>query len=206
MKGEEFEIPFYAKDFDNIYGGQFTMNILDINIEDITPGILDLNKSNYNVVNDNLILSWNNANGITANDGKLLFTIKATANETIKLSNILKINDEIIKTEIYQGDNFEVLNISLKFRNSNSDFALYQNRPNPFSKKTIISFDLPNDSEYKLSVFNPSGKVIKTIIDNGTKGRNRVILDKRELKTTGVLFYSLESDNNTAFRKMVILK
>jgi hypothetical protein len=205
-ENDKIEIPMYAKDFENIYGGQFTLNIAGMEIQNIKSGALNLNKSNYNVLGNNLIFSWNNAKGITVNDGKVLFTIVAKAIKNIKLSDIMDFNDEVAKTEIYKGDNLEIHNISLNYRNNDSRFALYQNNPNPFSKKTVISFNLPSDTEYKFTVFNPSGKIIKTITGNGTKGKNIILLNKNELKATGLLFYSLESINRKAFRKMVILK
>ncbi len=173
-KGQETEIPFYAKDFNNIYGLQFSMNISGLEIENITSGVLNINESNTNIVNNNLVLSWDNAEGVSANDGDVLFTLTVKANTNTRLSNILNINDNVARAEAYKGNELEVNSISLDYRNTTTSYALYQNEPNPFTKETTIGFELPKASNYTLKVYDVTGKELIVRKAEGTKGYNTV--------------------------------
>ena len=205
-EGIKTEIPFYANDFKNILGLQFSLNINGLNIENITSGILDINENNTNIVNNNLVLSWNNAQGVSANDGDILFTMTVKANKDTRLSNILNINDDVARSEAYKGDDLEVNSISLDYRNANTSYALYQNEPNPFSQETLIGFELPKASSYSLKIFDVTGKELIVRKAEGTKGYNTVRVSKKDLNYTGVLYYRLESGDFTATRKMIIVK
>ena len=205
-KGEEVEIPFYAADFNDISGLQFTLNIDGLEVSNITSGVLKINENNINIINNNLVLSWNNAQGITANKGQKLFTLTVKALKNADLSNIFKLNDNIARSEAYQGDEMEVSSISLEFRNTSTSYALYQNEPNPFTNETVIGFDLPETSQYTLKIFDVTGKELISRNAEGTKGYNTVKVSSKEIKLTGVLYYRLESGDYTATRKMIIVK
>jgi len=205
-KGVETEIPFYANDFNNIFGMQFSMNISGLEIKDITSGALEINESNINIIDNEMVLSWNNAHGVTANDGDILFTVTVKSNTNTRLSNILNINDNIARSEIYAGNDLDVKSLSLNYRNTNTSYALYQNEPNPFTQETMIGFDLPETSNYTLKIYDMSGKELIVRKAQGTKGHNTVKVSKKDLNITGVLYYRLESGDFTATRKMIILK
>ncbi len=206
-KGQTVEIPVYAKDFDNVYGMQFTISLKNIDIESINSGLLNITDNNFNITNEDLILSWNNAKAINAKDGDVLFTIIAKANKNAKLSNAMTIVDKKVRSEAYTGSDLNISSISLQYRNSNAEYSLYQNEPNPFSNETVIGFELPEISNYTLKVYDLSGKVLLEKSAIGTKGYNALKISKKELNNyTGVLYYRLESNNYTATRKMIIFK
>ena len=47
-----------------------------------------------------------------------------------------------------------------------TDFALFQNHPNPFNNTTVINFNLPEPAEIKLTIFDVTGKEVKTILNS----------------------------------------
>jgi len=57
-----------------------------------------------------------------------------------------------------------------------------------------------------LSIYDVSGKVIRTFNDNFAKGYNEITVNSDELSANGMLYYRLESANHTATRKMIIVK
>jgi hypothetical protein len=46
-----------------------------------------------------------------------------------------------------------------------SQFRLSQNNPNPFNEHTTIKFCVPYRTEITLEVFDPEGKIVRTLID-----------------------------------------
>ncbi len=85
-------------------------------------------------------------------------------------------------------------------------YLLKQNYPNPFNPSTKISFSLPQEGLVKVKVYNLIGQEISTLM-NETKpvGNYSVSFDASSL-TSGIYFYSLETDNFKQVRKMLLLK
>ncbi len=203
---QEVEVPFYAKDFRNVYGAQFTLNVSNLNVEGITSGAIQVNESNINVVNDNLVMSWNDAKGVNVEDGTVLFTLTLKSNANTNLSNVLNVSDQVLRSEAYTGSDLEINTVKLGYRNSGVSYALYQNEPNPFTEETVIGFDLPEAGAYTLTVYDVTGKVLVVRNAEGTAGYNAEKLSKKDLNANGVLYYRLESGDYTATKKMIVIK
>jgi hypothetical protein len=85
-------------------------------------------------------------------------------------------------------------------------FSLEQNYPNPFNPTTTIEFSLAKTSNVELTVYNILGQRVATLL-NGviTAGSHSVKFDARNV-ATGVYFYRLVAGENTANKKMLLLK
>ena len=110
----------------------------------------------------------------------------------------------------YQGtalDNtiWKVTGITGGDRVASSAFMLNQSFPNPVRDNAAISFSLPRAGAYSLKVYNVAGQVVRTMNGTGTAGMNTVNVNSRNL-SNGVYFYQLTANNNTATKKMVVLK
>lgn len=46
-----------------------------------------------------------------------------------------------------------------------------QNQPNPFNSGTIIPFDLREESDWTLSVYNVAGQVVRRLFGHDVAGR-----------------------------------
>lgn len=209
-QGETIEIPFYAKNFSNIHGVQFSMNIFGLNIEEITPK--SIGNFDYNVLGSDMLFSWSNFVYNTIDDDELLFVLKVTPNISGKISDILSLNDYDLRSEAYYGDLIEEDVVSLEFREPNqtkevsSKFRLLQNTPNPFSNKTTIGFELPNSSKYKLSIFDSRGSLIYSKDGFGEKGINKINMNNKVLSEgSGVYLYRIETDMFVETKKMIKL-
>lgn len=87
-----------------------------------------------------------------------------------------------------------------------SEFKLEQNYPNPFNPQTNINFSLPKNSFVKLKVYSTTGKMVAELVnENKQAGNYSITFDSSDL-SSGVYFYSLESDNFRETKSMMLIK
>ena len=90
-------------------------------------------------------------------------------------------------------------------------FALHANYPNPFNPTTTISYDLPEQAQVTLGIYDLLGKQLKTLVNqsqdagsktavwDGTDGLGRSV-------SAGVYLYQIQAGEFSQTRKMVLLK
>lgn len=90
-------------------------------------------------------------------------------------------------------------------------FVLHGNFPNPFNPLTTIKFDLPRDGRVTLRIFDLSGRVVRTLVD-GTLARASHDWqwdgtdDAGHRMASGTYYYRVETDQNVATGKMMLVK
>lgn len=86
------------------------------------------------------------------------------------------------------------------------DYALDQNYPNPFNPATVINFSLPVTNRVKLSIFDLTGRKVKTLVNTVLiAGQHRITYEANKL-ASGIYLYRIEADDFTTTRKMILLK
>ena len=90
-------------------------------------------------------------------------------------------------------------------------FALHYNYPNPFNPTTTISYDLPEQAQVTLSVYDLLGKKIKTLVNQSQDaGNNIAVWDGTDEfgrpVSAGVYLYRIKAGEFTQTRKMLLLK
>ncbi len=87
-----------------------------------------------------------------------------------------------------------------------TEYKLYDNFPNPFNPSTEISYQLPNDGNVKLKVYNMMGQEVMTLV-NGfkEKGMYSVSFNAGNLPS-GIYIYKIESGNYVQIKKMILTK
>ncbi len=215
---ETYTVEFKANDFKAVLGYQFTIAFDQNALEFVSVNAADLaNVSNDNFglnrVNEGVITtSWNDTKAISLKNNDVVFSITFNAKSNATLSNAIKVSSQYTLAEAYQND--EVANIALTFNRDNeviatvadSAFELYQNSPNPVQDVTNISFNLPQAGTATLSILDVSGKVLKVIRGEFAKGFNNINISKDDITGSGVLFYQLDTENDSATKKMIIIK
>jgi protein TonB len=83
---------------------------------------------------------------------------------------------------------------------------LYQNEPNPFTNETLISFNLLEAGKATIKIYNVEGQTLKMYKGDYQKGYNEIIISRSEIKGSGVLYYTLEANNKTQTKKMIIVE
>lgn len=87
------------------------------------------------------------------------------------------------------------------------EFALMQNYPNPFNPWTEIRFSVARTEKATLDVFNALGQKVATLFDGVAEAGydHRVRFDAADL-ASGVYYYILRSGEQTAIRKLIVMK
>ena len=213
--GETVKVEFRSPNFAGVSGFQGTLSINneELRIEnEIQTGSLKFNDQNIGKrwMNEGLItMSWNEKTGIDIDSDKVLFTMTFKAEKDGKLSEVMRIGSQRTKAESYEGKG-ELGNLSIRFTKNGKEIsgtnALYQNYPNPFDQRTVIGINLAQSTKGVMKITDLTGRVIRTIDREWSKGYNEIWLDKREVKETGILYYSFESKEFKAVKKMIIIE
>lgn len=192
------------QEFD-ITGFQFVLKANDLMISDIRYSDLEFNQTNF-AIHDNqkLAFSWN---ADRPADVQNLITVEFTALADGSLSNNLSIASEMTRSEVYLGEQNEIIPLTLTGRNnSEHTFELFQNTPNPFSNSTVISFNLPERSEVSLSIMDVTGRIIMSTNGVYDRGLNNIEISSNDLRSNGILYYRLDAGKHTATKKMIIIE
>jgi hypothetical protein len=100
---------------------------------------------------------------------------------------------------------------SEKEKATGTKYALYQNIPNPFTQRTAISYQLRASSHTTLKIYDLSGRIVRTLINEEMEAGRYAIqwdgMDDRKKKvSSGIYFYRLEAQDFRATEKLVLLR
>ena len=214
--GEVYTVDFLAKDFNKIAGYQFSLNFDNTTAEfaGIEAGELNVTEGNFglSLLNEGVITtSFNTSDAVSAKDDAVLFSINFTATSNGMLSETIKTSSRYTKAEAYNSD-LELMDVVIEFNTTEgsvlagANFELYQNTPNPFNSTTEIGFNLPEAASATLRVYDVAGRTLKVVEGDFAKGFNQITLNAADLKGAGVMYYRLDTPNNTATMKMMIIE
>ena len=117
-------------------------------------------------------------------------------NRILKDGEQVTINDNSINKIIVDGK--ESIPVS---------FNLEQNYPNPFNPTTKISYDLPDETNVTLKVFNSLGQEVMTLVNEQKQqaGRYQVTFNSAGL-ASGIYLYKIQAGNFVQTKKMILMK
>jgi hypothetical protein len=188
-------------------GFQWTMETDGLEFTGIHSEQIQIGDHNVGVLGDGIVtMSWNDEAGQSEGAGcDIHITWKAL--KAGKASDMIKLTSLVTEAEAYTPE-AEILDVRMKIGDHSvpAEFALYQNKPNPWSDVTTIGFDLPADSDIKLTVYDATGKVVKAIEGSYKAGYNTVALATKDFGAGGVMYYRLESGEYSASKKMVLIR
>ena len=110
------------------------------------------------------------------------------------------------------GGNFERIpfldtsQVSNEFQQAPLSFRLNQNYPNPFNPNTTISFNLNQSSPVRLQVFDISGRLVRTLIEQQVSAGDHQIQFNASTLSSGMYVYRLEAGNKVETKTMTLIK
>ena len=151
-----------------------------------------------------------NVSGYSGENDSLIVKVGAFG-----VRNDFQIQDELL---IESGNNVaEVavgvgIEVSVEEPNlSPSKFALHQNYPNPFNPSTNIKFDISQNSNVAIAIYNLAGQKVSTLfnrfLDSGSYTITWHGLDNNGCQLpSGMYFYELRTPNYQSIKKLVLVK
>ena len=89
-------------------------------------------------------------------------------------------------------------------------YALLQNYPNPFNSGTVIAFDLVENADWDLTIYNVLGQVVRQFEGSNGTGRVSVTWDGRtdggNSSASGIYLYRISANGFTDTKKMTLVK
>ena len=87
-----------------------------------------------------------------------------------------------------------------------TEFALYDNYPNPFNPQTIIGYDMPQAGQVSLRVFDVLGRLVATLVNQEqVAGRHQVTFNAERF-ASGVYLYRIKVGGFSKVGKMILVK
>jgi hypothetical protein len=176
-----------------------------VNFTESYPGIDWTNSWKYLEVSfDDVIQHWENPSAVLTFPITWKKIYLAETDDANKDAGTIYFDDftaHFIETGIKDNDNSEVPNF----------FVLEQNFPNPFSKETTITYQMPAKEHVSLKIYNISGQLIRTLIDAVQEPGHKSMTwdgkdDRGQDVTPGIYLYRLTSRDYAKTRKTILLK
>ncbi|MCC6477446.1 choice-of-anchor J domain-containing protein [bacterium] len=144
--------------------------------------------------------SWQPAEDLEALDGfnaDGTWTLRVEDTEAADVGTI----DEFTVHVTFEGTDADDAPIGLP-----SSFAFHGAFPNPFNPATSLRFDLANNSNVSLVVFNSLGQEVATLVNGPmTAGSHSISFNATELPS-GLYFAQLRAGANVSTQKLVLMK
>lgn len=87
-----------------------------------------------------------------------------------------------------------------------TEFALYQNFPNPFNPTTNIKFALPKEANVTLRIFNILGQEVSTLVNKVMPAGFHTVDFNATKLSSGMYIYRIEAGEFVQVRKMLLMK
>lgn len=210
QKGDEVSLVFETENEKEFLAWQFTLSFDEEMMEYVeVKKIEEVHFGTAVVEKGAITFSWNGTEDVTLGNKLKWFDIRFIATEDLDLKEVINITSKFTSAIAYNSTGGEY-NVKLQFDNEenvehNGEFTLYPNTPNPFKESTSINFYLSEDDNIEITVFDITGKLLKTYNSFYSKGEQSFILDKEVSLSSGVLYYQVKTSKHQASGKMILL-
>lgn len=211
VSGETVEVPLILASDVELVGAQFTLNIAEgLQVIGVESELITVDENNLGLAyaaNGQVTFSWNDVSGVSLTDTDVFATLIMTATQSGTVGNSISISSDVTTAEAYNGS-YEVMDLGLEIegRSNTAAFTVEQNRPNPFSDVTTITFELPKAANVSFVVYDVTGKIVMSKSSAYTAGAHDIIVRENEITGSGIYYYQLSAGEHSATKKMVVIE
>jgi hypothetical protein len=161
-------------------------------------------------INANRIASWNGSSWSALGTGINVNQSYGEVWAITKFGNDLIVGGDFINAGIYAAFNVAKWGMTFGIKQISSEisdkYLLEQNYPNPFNPSTNIRYQIKNNTNVILKIYDISGKEIITLVnEKQNSGTYEVTFDGSEL-SSGVYYYKLTTGDFSVTKKMILIK
>lgn len=121
----------------------------------------------------------------------IVLSLPFTALQKGEIADMLQIGDRITRSEAYIGE--RTLPVNLSFTEKPAEPRVLNPYPNPFMDRVNIPYYLPFNTSVTLKIFDFSGKLVRSMVQEGNAGMNTFEIDN--LPTGSEWKYELNTSN-----------
>ncbi len=207
----EIRLPAYRE----LQSLQFTLQLAPDRavLEDVQPVMAGAGQLGLFREESTVTLGWHadpqarQAQGVPAvEDRTVLFKLFFRVTTSSTTERLLDLNSRYTEAEAFdsRGNRREPVLRLVEAASTSGGLSVGQNYPNPFSQQTTINFFLPESQRVILSVYNGAGKLIHRRQQHFGTGDHSLELGADVFSGhTGMLYYTLETDDARASYKMI---
>jgi len=106
----------------------------------------------------------------------------------------------------YGGGDSVGVNIDDLIKQLPKRIALSQNYPNPFNASTVIKYELSQQSQVTINIYNILGRKVSTLIDKQQPAGYHQAIWRTDDFSSGMYFYMLQAGDYIETKKMLLLR
>ena len=200
----------------------------DWNNDSIWTQMIELNERttnwtlrHYEIDNELIILAGNSVETIAIGSGPIFIVNNLinsnTANSQVDIEfTIVELTDMYGNPYLNYEATTGVFYIAENMSNSETNvfpgkFQLGQNYPNPFNPVTTLHYDLSENSNVKITIYDMLGREVKTLINKTQDAGSRSVIwnstnDYGKPVSAGIYLYQIQAGEYITTKKMVLLK
>jgi hypothetical protein len=151
--------------------------------------------------------SYASTDVINIKKDQILFSMKADKLKDVSIDEV-KVTKTHVASEIYD-ESFGITSLivdplQIIGRPEGLGFTVSQNAPNPFSQTTTFDIEIPADADITWYVTDITGRRLMEQKASYKAGKHAITINSTDLKTTGIMTYTVETPFGTASKKMVL--
>jgi hypothetical protein len=182
----------------------FTANVMGNDVKLNWSTATEINNFGYKV--DRMDKKSGNWENITFINGNGNSTINHNYSYTDKNLNSGNYTYRLVQTDLSGSTKIYNLEGEVTITQA-TNFEISQNYPNPFNPSTTIKYQIPENGNVSLKIYNPAGKEVAQLVNgNVAAGVHEVSFNASNL-SSGVYFYVIRGGSNfVQTKKMILLK
>jgi len=150
--------------------------------------------------------------GYSSNDSHYGYTEMTVGLDTLRLIHYLC--DGTILDQAVYTPNPKTYNVGLDHTYPEIvpvEFGLYQNYPNPFNPSTVIKYDIPEDCQVSMNIYDLKGRFINSVVNgNQPAGKHEITWNGLNITgvrvASGIYLYQLTAAEYSVSKKLILLR
>lgn len=181
----------------NIYGSENSLvtgaqMVIEFNnefsISGIVAGAWDIKKSQYRIVDNKLLISFDAPTGVQSKAGEALFTIEGEG----QISDLHIVEDRL-QAEVYDQD-LRTQRILLAAKKE-MEFAVSNASPNPWSNETNVEVSVKEAQDAEIEIFSTNGQLLNKKYISLDAGVNTITLTHSDFNKYGTMMIRIKTNS-----------